>query len=332
MYVCSSGAFVLGSSPLARGLLLLHRGGSEVIRIIPARAGFTTGLGKPAESPWDHPRSRGVYDWWSIVDGLTERIIPARAGFTTGSRSSCATGSDHPRSRGVYAYHRPYLVPFSGSSPLARGLRGKASQSNFASRIIPARAGFTQVRTAAIRRVADHPRSRGVYTSTHSSNSTRGGSSPLARGLLLNDRIKREYWRIIPARAGFTLEPGGFLSQYWDHPRSRGVYLRLRIGVGLRRGSSPLARGLRWWSIVDGLTERIIPARAGFTCMCVRVARLCWDHPRSRGVYPRPRTTDSCIVGSSPLARGLLCRQVASQEVPGIIPARAGFTCLCVWG
>ena len=313
-------------------------------RIIPARAGFTTGLGKPAESPWDHPRSRGVYDWWSIVDGLTERIIPARAGFTTGSRSSCATGSDHPRSRGVYAYHRPYLVPFSGSSPLARGLRGKASQSNFASRIIPARAGFTQVRTAAIRRVADHPRSRGVYFLMIELSVSTGGSSPLARGLHDCVDVRVRYRRIIPARAGFTLEPGGFLSQYWDHPRSRGVYLRLRIGVGLRRGSSPLARGLRWWSIVDGLTERIIPARAGFTCMCVRVARLCWDHPRSRGVYmfcllvvcpdhPRSRGVylrrsvgSGRTGGSSPLARGLRAGRAVPAVYGGIIPARAGFT------
>ena len=50
------------------------------------------------------------------------------------------------------------------------------------------------------------------------------------------------------------------------------------------------------------------------------------DHPRSRGVYDKPLTTDISQVGSSPLARGLqeLLEHVVLGR--GIIPARAGFT------
>ena len=50
------------------------------------------------------------------------------------------------------------------------------------------------------------------------------GSSPLARGLPLEDKEKMISDRIIPARAGFT--PGVVLSDISnrDHPRSRGVY------------------------------------------------------------------------------------------------------------
>ena len=50
-----------GSSPLARGLLGPHVDLRADPRIIPARAGFTAGLGKGLPGHWDHPRSRGVY-------------------------------------------------------------------------------------------------------------------------------------------------------------------------------------------------------------------------------------------------------------------------------
>ena len=98
---------MIGSSPLARGLLTRIFGVRIVVGIIPARAGFTmTSLFKAMDSG-DHPRSRGVYTGgdgfeWGI-DGSSplarglrrsesaaadrERIIPARAGFTSARRS-----------------------------------------------------------------------------------------------------------------------------------------------------------------------------------------------------------------------------------------------------
>ena len=56
-----------------------------------------------------------------------------------------------------------------------------------------------------------------------------------------------------------------------------------------------------------------------------------WDHPRSRGVYPRSLLTDSSSLGSSPLARGLPARRLRKAKRTGIIPARAGFTCHQMW-
>ena len=93
----------LGSSPLARGLRVTSRNDYLEGRIIPARAGFTSRLCRWCV-PWaDHPRSRGVYRWWTkeppgdagsspLARGLPGRrdrgrlrlgIIPARAGFTS---------------------------------------------------------------------------------------------------------------------------------------------------------------------------------------------------------------------------------------------------------
>ena len=91
------------------------------------------------------------------------------------------------------------------------------------------------------------------------------GSSPLARGLLVVCAVLLDELRIIPARAGFTavLRTGTASSE--DHPRSRGVYsqeLSAKVGAF---GSSPLARGLLFYSWEYERDIRIIPARAGFT-------------------------------------------------------------------
>ena len=92
----------VGSSPLARGLLVAEEGLGGEGRIIPARAGFTTTAIQQGGLVGDHPRSRGVYltkragveprlgssplarGLHVILSATTEGggIIPARAGFT----------------------------------------------------------------------------------------------------------------------------------------------------------------------------------------------------------------------------------------------------------
>ena len=71
--------------------------------------------------------------------------------------------------------------------------------------------------------------------------------------------------RIIPARAGFTTGGDGFEWGVEDHPRSRGVYPTSCQIVRSKRGSSPLARGLRSAAGSTSGGTGIIPARAGFT-------------------------------------------------------------------
>ena len=50
----------------------------------------------------------------------------------------------------------------------------------------------------------DHPRSRGVYATPELIAEVMEGSSPLARGLRLNESRVLGLGGIIPARAGFT--------------------------------------------------------------------------------------------------------------------------------
>ena len=295
-----------GSSPLARGL-----------------RGAPTPRSQRAA---DHPRSRGVYP--QIVDrggsgggssplarGLRHHprrgtimpgIIPARAGFTRRRCRPRHRRRDHPRSRGVYLLTAPGAVREAGSSPLARGLQPPRSQFPAPQGIIPARAGFTGAHRGRRERLADHPRSRGVYWCAMLASRGFVGSSPLARGLPGSLGLGSGRDRIIPARAGFTAIMAPAATTAADHPRSRGVYYAgLTFGLAVR-GSSPLARGLLGRGVGGVGGKRIIPARAGFTPGRRGRRHGPWDHPRSRGVYEL-----GTVVGDPP-AR--------------IIPARAGFT------
>ena len=179
------------------------------------------------------------------------------------------------------------ISPFSGSSPLARGLRAISDGRIYTRRIIPARAGFTISRSGSNLILQDHPRSRGVYWRMSARIPLKSGSSPLARGLRVMLTTGTATVRIIPARAGFTLSARRRRIMAGDHPRSRGVYPAIkRAGRGIA-GSSPLARGLRR-SVASIVREaRIIPARAGFTAILWTEWPSRTDHPRSRGVYRR---------------------------------------------
>ena len=152
-----------GSSPLARGLLVVVSGRVFSCGIIPARAGFTDTLSCHNRLVGDHPRSRGVYlasAGRKIIDGGSSplargllqvqaqahpqaRIIPARAGFTVAPVVPYFRQWDHPRSRGVYGSTAGRGRKGRGSSPLARGLHRQGRPGQERQGIIPARAGFT---------------------------------------------------------------------------------------------------------------------------------------------------------------------------------------------
>ena len=335
-----------GSSPLARGLLVGDSGPIAPRGIIPARAGFTPCSPVGRTSRRDHPRSRGVYRTprstpppphgsSPLARGLRPggeldpgpgRIIPARAGFTSSAGPSSRTWRDHPRSRGVYYSEIGLESADQGSSPLARGLPRSSRPGIPTLWIIPARAGFTLASQAHSIQYRDHPRSRGVYSDISTRSRLARGSSPLARGLRLDDDLKNIAGGIIPARAGFTVQPLCEGNCGPDHPRSRGVYHGASAAAMRSAGSSPLARGLLCPNTVSMVPSGIIPARAGFTITEVVREALSEDHPRSRGVYSPSPSPSRGADGSSPLARGLQHSWRSRSATRRIIPARAGFT------
>ena len=223
-----------GSSPLARGLPECRRRPRPPQGIIPARAGFTGRSSRAGCRAPDHPRSRGVYigpespgealtGSSPLARGLPVHldakdagggIIPARAGFTPAHHRRLATARDHPRSRGVYLTNRPSWYTSLGSSPLARGLREPVAHRPLHVRIIPARAGFTEMAAETTDAISDHPRSRGVYVPE--------GTDPAAR--------QGAYLSVVAIPAG--LPPGvvgtggGHRGSPVPQPDSQGVHPR----------------------------------------------------------------------------------------------------------
>ena len=111
-----------GSSPLARGLLVVVLPGRVHVGIIPARAGFTsTSCWLARVTGGSSPLARGLL-LASSVRRQSTGIIPARAGFTPASSATAPPARDHPRSRGVYSCTGTSCGRSAGSSPLARGL------------------------------------------------------------------------------------------------------------------------------------------------------------------------------------------------------------------
>ena len=120
LVVC--GVSVGGSSPLARGTFTGDRAKSEVLRLIPARAGNI----RPRAARWfdsaAHPRSRGEHSVRNVVvqrssgssplargtSGLVNRgggfirLIPARAGNIVSAKPLRVPSKAHPRSRGEH--------------------------------------------------------------------------------------------------------------------------------------------------------------------------------------------------------------------------------------
>ena len=120
------------------------------------------------------------------VDSDRPRLIPARAGNT----ASCAVKSlavrAHPRSRGEHTKTDTTHPLRPGSSPLARGTLLHATAQPGARRLIPARAGNTEIAEVLAPQTAAHPRSRGEHVTRFSTRYPSFGSSPLARGTRRN--------------------------------------------------------------------------------------------------------------------------------------------------
>ena len=153
-----------------------------------------------------------------------------------------------------------------GSSPHARGALPSSSASSFSSGIIPACAGSTATSVRHSASAWDHPRMRGEHFDRKALDATAKGSSPHARGALVNLTRLVANLGIIPACAGSTLRRMGRGRGGRDHPRMRGEH-----ADGLSRGhpmagSSPHARGARTRKRPRNRTSGIIPACAGSTC------------------------------------------------------------------
>ena len=150
------------------------------------------------------------------------------------------------------------------------------------------------------------------------------GSSPHARGKVLNSQIFIHGHRIIPACAGKRRHQFIIVGEDQDHPRMRGEKHKVVINREIAIGSSPHARGKaneenhKLWEF------RIIPACAGKRQCEVVIRDKYKDHPRMRGEKESQESIAKMILGSSPHARGKVCNKIIPSKLNRIIPACAG--------
>ncbi len=172
-----------------------------------------------------------------------------------------------------------------GSSPLARGALSHRAVSSYAVGLIPAGAGSTRHGAVRFEVVWAHPRWRGEHPLGNQKPALWQGSSPLARGALVQAHRRAGDPRLIPAGAGST-SLAYFVENFSPaHPRWRGEHAS-PAPVGRRHsGSSPLARGARKPCSRWSPAFRLIPAGAGSTSLWIfrRVSQAA--HPRWRGEH-----------------------------------------------
>ena len=210
----------------------------------------------------------------------------------------------HPRSRGEHPVPSLWFRIPHGSSPLARGTRGRQRHSSQRHRFIPARAGNTPRARARASIASVHPRSRGEHGRPEDLIKVPTGSSPLARGTRPCGLPSLIPSRFIPARAGNT---GSRCKSDRDtavHPRSRGEHAGSMRWDAVKAGSSPLARGTHRGVSRMYAVNRFIPARAGNTDGLGSPVMAAAVHPRSRGEHRFGWCVGWLVGGSSPLARG----------------------------
>ena len=196
------------------------------------------------------------------------------------------------------------MLPAAGSSPRARGTVLDLLRGQDGARFIPASAGngsrgFMSSSTRAV-----HPRERGERKNKLSDLNDHLGSSPRARGTVLQEGAAGGLHRFIPASAGNGRARLG--SGRWGsvHPRERGERASRAAIRASRCGSSPRARGTVLHVGSRAVRLRFIPASAGNGVRQLFQGRLKPVHPRERGERQYGVKQVTHQHGSSPRARG----------------------------
>ena len=232
----------------------------------------------------------------------------------------------HPRERGEHPGPLSAGNSTRGSSPRARGTRGREHQRRRSHRFIPASAGNTATCAPASRYPPVHPRERGEHQCIPTESRRWYGSSPRARGTPSRPTRTGSGWRFIPASAGNTLALAGCATTSPVHPGERGEHSRSPTVRLTTDGSSPRARGTLGRRRQDRGDRRFIPASAGNTSRSWRMLSATPVHPRERGEHANVGFNVVAPGGSSPRARGTRPIQIQARFCGRFIPASAGNT------
>ena len=192
--------------------------------------------------PGSSPHARGT-QVKAAPEATVNRFIPACTGNTGIAKTLPARQSVHPRMHGEHFSGPIAGQGHLGSSPHARGTHHHRSESLPLVRFIPACTGNTLSVMASERSIAVHPRMHGEHKSSWCLNHGRFGSSPHARGTLINRCAISGHRRFIPACTGNTFSEHPPHMSGPVHPRMHGEHL-ISLSINyFDNGSSPHARG-----------------------------------------------------------------------------------------
>ncbi|EGJ72701.1 hypothetical protein STTU_p0088 (plasmid) [Streptomyces sp. Tu6071] len=314
-----------GGSPRSRGRREPELARLRTERRIPALAGPT---GPPPEFLGEHPedpRARGAdrLEVHASPDsgggsprsrgrrGRTRCArtgrgrIPALAGPTRGGPASGCRPED-PRARGADLVGDRDVIPSPGGSPRSRGrLHGPVGRAK-GERRIPALAGPTGRRGAAIASSTEDPRARGADDTQSGDVMALHGGSPRSRGRPGSRWCCSRQARRIPALAGPT--SSGRTRTHWarEDPRAR--------------GADAVA------AFLTVQATRRIPALAGPTHRVPCSGATTAEDPRARGADSWGDEVVHVKDGGSPRSRGRRALPPRGDLAERRIPALAGPT------
>ena len=150
------------------------------------------------------------------------------------------------------------------------------------------------------------------------------------RGKAYTSKAGKPGFGITPAYAGkrFVLSPDPVLLR--DHPRLCGEKQFCYFFVNSTPGSPPPMRGKARFPFCKVLPIGITPAYAGKSMKTAQNTIVIGDHPRLCGEKTLDTARSANFVGSPPPMRGKACGSRCYLSAPGITPAYAGKSTICI--
>ena len=180
-----------------------------------------------------HPRGRGEQRAFFPSMRATSRFIPAGAGNRPSELPELSRIPVHPRGRGERLRSSSRPLQIDGSSPRARGTGHQLTAPSPFSRFIPAGAGNGYSSGGSVNYLSVHPRGRGERIMFLLHEAPAAGSSPRARGTVIDAGRDVAERRFIPAGAGNGYFWQGKCYSTSVHPRGRGERKSTRVITAL---------------------------------------------------------------------------------------------------
>ncbi len=196
---------------------------------------------------------------------VLNRFIPVGTGNTWKVRSVSSPIAVHPRGHGEHTSGLNTSRPSCGSSPWARGTHQEIIKLFGEIRFIPVGTGNTYALSRRTLCIAVHPRGHGEHTRPLHSKFKHGGSSPWARGTLVQYEREKVARRFIPVGTGNTASLFYARWQIAVHPRGHGEHQAPQRMPVAAIGSSPWARGTQTLGKYCLVFRRFIPVGTGNT-------------------------------------------------------------------